>query len=95
MPFQCTIENLQDIHQKISIRLSTKLFMHVEDKDLGEVRYAPLDVHFDPANVFQPDLLFVAVGRKDIIQDFVQGAPDLVVEIISKGTKKVDEEKFK
>lgn len=80
------------IHQRISIRLSSKLFNYVEEKELGEVHYAPLDVHFDEENVFQPDLLFVSVSRKDIIQNFIQGAPDLVVEILSKGTKKVDEE---
>ena len=80
------------IHQRVLGRLHVKVFNYVEENELGEVHFAPLDVHFDEENVFQPDLLFVSVGRKDIIQNFIQGAPDLVVEILSKGIKKVDEE---
>lgn len=80
------------IHQRVLGRLHVKVFNYVEENQLGEVHFAPLDVHFDEENVFQPDLLFVSVSRKDIIQNFIQGAPDLVVEILSKGTKKVDEE---
>ncbi len=82
----------KDIHQKVLGDLYVQVYMHVKKNQLGEVRFAPLDVHFDKENVLQPDLLFVSVSRKEIIQDFVQGAPDLVVEILSKGTKKVDEE---
>lgn len=80
------------VHQRVLGSLHVKVFTHVEKNELGEVHFAPLDVHFDEENVFQPDLLFVSVSRKDIIRNFIQGAPDLVVEILSKGTKKVDEE---
>ena len=57
---------------------------------MGLVFTAPLDVHFDNKNVFQPDLLFVSNERSHIVKDFVYGAPDLVVEIMSQGSKKLD-----
>ncbi len=80
------------IHQKVLMRLASKLDTHVEENELGEVLPAPMDVHFDEKNVYQPDLLFVSVARKNIIDNFIQSAPDLVVEILSKSTAKKDEE---
>ncbi|MEZ4886764.1 MAG: Uma2 family endonuclease [Chitinophagales bacterium] len=79
------------IHQKVLMRLANKLDTHVEENGLGEVLPAPMDVHFDAKNVYQPDILFVSVARKDIIDKFIQGAPDLVVEILSKSTAQKDE----
>lgn len=80
----------KDIHQSISIHLATLLYLFVSQNKLGIVRNAPLDVHFDKINVFQPDLLFISNERKHILKDWVYGAPDLVVEIISKGTASID-----
>ncbi len=84
------------IHQKVLMRLASKLDTHVENNELGEVLPAPMDVHFDEKNVYQPDVLFVSVARKNIIGNFIEGAPDLVVEILSKSTAQKDEkEKMK
>ena len=80
------------IHQKVLMRLASKLDTHVEENELGEVLPAPMDVHFDEKNIYQPDILFVSVTRKNIIGNFIEGAPDLVVEILSKSTAKKDEE---
>lgn len=79
------------IHQKVLMRLASKLDTHVEDNELGEVLPAPMDVHFDEKNVYQPDILFVSVARKNIIGNFIEGAPDLVIEILSKSTAQKDE----
>lgn len=47
--------------------------------------YAPTDVVFDEFNIVQPDILVVC-DRKKITEANIQGAPDLVVEILSPAT---------
>ncbi len=84
-----------DRHQEILGNLHFEFRLYLREHELGQVRFAPLDVKFDEENIFQPDLLFVSNERKDIIQNHIIGAPDLVVEIVSKGTKKVDEQQKK
>lgn len=57
----------------------------------GEVLFAPLDVHFDEDNIFQPDLIFISRENRGIIRDgYIYGAPDLVVEILSSSTGRRD-----
>jgi Uma2 family endonuclease len=80
----------KDLHQAISGKLFFLLYAFIDKFKLGNLRHAPLDVHFGTKNVFQPDLLFVSNERSHIIKDFVYGAPDLVVEILSPGSKKLD-----
>jgi Uma2 family endonuclease len=54
---------------------------------------APFDVVFTRWDVVEPDLLLVAGDQTSIITDKnVQGAPALVVEILSPGTRKTDEQ---
>ena len=83
------------VHQKISMKLSFEVFNYLKNKDLGEVLTAPMDVHFDDQNIYQPDLLFVRKNRANIIQQFVHGAPDWVVEILSKRTEAKDRQEKK
>lgn len=80
----------KDKHQAISFQLSGYFFVFLKNHPIGIVRHAPMDVHLDEKNVYQPDLLFISNERRDILKDWVYGAPDLVVEIISLGTEKVD-----
>lgn len=47
---------------------------------------APTDVVFDEYNVVQPDV-FVVCDRGKITEDNIQGAPDLIIEVISEGTE--------
>jgi len=71
------------LHQRISRRLGFALTKFVEENDSGEVFYAPCDVYLDNENVVQPDILFISKERSNIIgEKNIQGAPDLVVEII-------------
>jgi len=77
-------------HQRIQMRLSAFIFNYVDSAKLGEILTAPMDVHFDEDNVFQPDILFVSIKRKAIIKDWIMGAPDFVVEILSKSTEQID-----
>lgn len=74
-------------HQRLSIKLAVRLQQFVEETGMGYVYTAPFDVVFSDADVVQPDLLFVSEGRRHIItDDNIQGAPDIVVEILSQST---------
>ena len=55
------------------------------------MRISPYDVHLSESNILQPDICFIAEENKNIIEkNGVTGAPDLVIEILSPGTKKYD-----
>jgi len=78
-------------HQRILRKFGTAISSHVEDRQLGEVFYSPCDVVLSDNNVVQPDLIFVSQERAAILTEAnIQGAPDLVVEILSPSTKKRD-----
>ena len=72
-------------HQQISMRLSIKMGSYILQKQLGQLLAAPMDTIFSEHDTLQPDLLFVAQERVHIIKKQVEGAPDLIVEIISPG----------
>ena len=74
-------------HQSVSVLLTFKLFQFVTGNRLGRVYAAPFDVVLSDTDVVQPDLLFVSNARAHIVTAAnVQGAPDLVVEILSPST---------
>jgi Uma2 family endonuclease len=78
-------------HQRISRRIFLALEQAVESGNLGELFYAPFDVVLSDYDVFQPDLLFVSNQRSSIITEAnIQGAPDLVVEVLSPGSAVYD-----
>ena len=79
------------IHQKTVLKLANRLDTFVERHDLGEVYIAPTDVVLSDTDVVQPDLLFVSKDRAHIItDDNIQGAPDIVIEILSPSTAERD-----
>jgi len=78
-------------HQAIVQNLSGNLWPFVIKNRLGEVWTAPLDVRLSEDTAFQPDLIFVSNARAGIIQeDWIAGAPDLVVEVSSPSTMTYD-----
>ncbi len=78
-------------HQDLTLRLAHYLLMHVEFAGLGKVRIAPFDVELTPEDVFQPDVLVVLNAHLDrVTTNRVIGAPDLVVEVASRGTAAYD-----
>ena len=80
-------------HQTISGRLFLSLGNFLEAHPArGRVFFARLDVIFTRWDVVEPDLMVVAGDQLDIITTKnVQGAPAIVVEILSPSTRKVDE----
>lgn len=79
-------------HQKLVGRLHVAIANYLEPRPgAGEVYLAPLDTVFSPWDIVEPDLLFVAADQMGIVTEpNIQGAPALVVEILSPGTRKRD-----
>jgi len=78
-------------HQRTVLKFAIFL-QRAEDAGYGEVNIAPFDVFFDEHNVTEPDVLFVRKERIGIIgPNFVNGAPDIIVEVLSPGTRHRDE----
>ena len=74
-------------HQRIVTDLVVRLGAFVRSNQLGELFVSPLDVLFAEGDYVEPDLLFVRRDREGILSDRgVEGAPDLVVEVLSPST---------
>jgi len=73
------------IHQSIVGELLTVLKVFLRQHPLGKVFPAPTDVLVPgKAEPVQPDLVFVAAERLDIITlRAIEGVPDMVVEVLS------------
>ncbi len=78
-------------HQNFIVKLSRLIDNFLEEKRLGILLSAPFDVLLSPRDVVEPDLLFISSSRIGRITDKnVNGAPDLVVEVISESTRRTD-----
>ena len=78
-------------HQYVVHNLDIPLSVYVQKNKLGDVWTAPLDVRLSGDTALQPDLIFVSDARAEIIQeDWIAGAPDLVVEVLSPSTAAYD-----
>lgn len=79
-------------HQRISGKLYRHLSNYVEKNNLGEVFHPPYDVVLSELNVVQPDIIYVSKENSNIItEENIKGVPDLVIEIVSKTSRKNDE----
>ena len=78
-------------HQNVLTNLLYYLVDFVKKHDLGKVYPAPFDVVFSQYDVVEPDILYVSKARASVTTEKnIQGAPDLVVEILSESTAKID-----
>lgn len=81
-------------HQRVSGRLFGELYQYFKLNPVGEVFHAPFDVVLSHVDVVEPDLLIVLADQVDIITPkHVRGTPAIVVEILSPGTRQVDQSK--
>ena len=78
-------------HQAVLQNLHLELAPFVRENRLGQLFVAPLDVILSEVDVVEPDLLFVSNERREIVQDWIRGTPDLVIEILSPGSRRKDE----
>ncbi|MFQ5353079.1 MAG: Uma2 family endonuclease, partial [Candidatus Binatia bacterium] len=72
-------------HQVAAANLYSAMDNVVRTKKLGRLFFAPTGVHLPNQPVpLQPDLFFLVSERLDIIgEKYIEGAPDLIVEILS------------
>ena len=79
-------------HQSVLVELTSWIAPFVRQHRLGRLYVAPVDVLLGRHDVVQPDLLFISnASMKILTEKNVQGAPDLVIEILSDSTRKRDE----
>ena len=78
-------------HQRVSENLGGLLYTWVKTHRLGRIWRAPLDLILADTVVVQPDIMYVSPERASIVTDRgIEGAPDLVVEILSRSTGRRD-----
>src|SRR5262249_32800903 len=78
-------------HQRIVMNIAHLLQGYLDDHPIGEVYVAPLDVYLTEINVFQPDVIYVTKENAAVLTDEgLDGAPDLVVEILSPSNARLD-----
>lgn len=79
-------------HGSIIGRLYSILLNYLETTDKGYVFTDNTDVHFPDGSLFKPDLCIVTEKNSAIIDWLrgINGAPDMVVEVLSRSTQKKD-----
>ena len=76
-------------HQRASKRLQRMLEAYFEDRGLGEVFNAPLDVILTRRDVVEPDLIVVNAPAQ-VTARAIEGPPLLVVEVLSPSSVRTD-----
>lgn len=79
-------------HQDVVMHVSALLALYVWKHELGQVYGSPLDVILDHkrALVLQPDVMYISNERRDILGRWIHGAPDIAIEVLSRGNRKYD-----
>jgi len=74
-------------HQIILGRMHLTITEFVHFNKLGTVFLSPIDVYLSDTETYQPDIIYISNQRRLLIgEKKIEGAPDLVVEILSPGT---------
>lgn len=76
-------------HQRIVRKINGHFWDNRDKLKNCEFFSAPIDVVFDEYNVVQPDFLVVC-SKKQILEKNIQGAPELVIEVISPSSSSYD-----
>lgn len=78
-------------HGQTCMWLSTLLTLYVQKFDLGEINGGTTTVRLSNYQGPEPDLFFVRKSRLRIIgEKYVEAAPDLCIEVVSKSSRKID-----
>ncbi len=80
-------------HQQLSLRMALALGNYLEAMPIGTVLCAPMDCVLTMFDIVEPDLLVVLDDQKKIItKKNIRGMPAIAIEILSDGTRSIDEE---
>src|SRR5680860_1586560 len=80
-----------EVHQRVLGRLLFGIHGHLEEYDLGVAFGMRFDVHLSPYDILKPDISVVLRQNAERIKDFgVVGAPDLVIEILTPSSARID-----
>ncbi len=81
-----------EAHQWAVGEVQAILREHVRARGLGRVYPAPFSIVLGPHDVYEPDVLYIARERLNIIdgQGRVRGAPDICIEVTSASTRERD-----
>jgi len=83
-------------HQAVLMEIATQIALYLRTNPVGQA-LPEIDVHLGEGLaggdlVYRPELVFMRSERLPQIEDKIVGAPDLVVEIISRGSRRFDSE---
>lgn len=80
------------VHQEVMGRVLAAIARYADTHDLGRVIIGPVGVRLPGQPVpLLPDIVFISKGRLDIIGEaYVEGAPDLVVEVTAADSSPFD-----
>ena len=80
-------------HQQILARLHLMIGGWLESHRIGQAFFAPYDIVLTNIDIVEPDLMYFSNARAaEVLTDLhARGAPELVVEVGSPGTRKRDE----
>ena len=84
------VEMPTDPHQLTVVRLVYFVMAFLTTRKLGRLRTAPLRVRLWPGKFREPDLVFMSAEHANRIGVEYWGVPDLVVEVHSPGTRRLD-----
>jgi Uma2 family endonuclease len=77
-------------HQEIVDRFHDRLKTWVRRHRLGKTGVAPVDMVLSSRRAVQPDVFFVGTSRLGILRDRIDGAADLVAEVLSPDSRRRD-----
>jgi Uma2 family endonuclease len=78
-------------HDEVLAAVAAALAGFVQEAG-GRSFVAPMACVLGDGTVLQPDAAYVSPGREALAQERMMGAPDLVIEVLSKATRRFDSE---
>ncbi len=85
-----------DIHQVVLGEIYLQIGLYLRKNNIGQIRISPYDVHFSKENILQPDLLFIKnENLNKVNKNGLNGAPDMIIEILSPSASQLDFEEKK